>query len=396
MQNTQDREKANIMDISADKFRPVQKQDMSSDKKFETKPRSYMQDAISRFGKNKGAIVGAVIILILLLYACFGSLFTPYTVAYNDTYFVSTLPKCEWFAGLDFWDGCKAETQDKALFNYYYYMGEETGHYAIKNQKYKKSGTMYKVRLDSYHKRGCIYKSVEKEEYERIQRYQNETGIQVIYPIVARKDRPDATYAGVDTVANYYYKTEVKYGRLQIVYDTNGDIIPVYKSHRIGETSLDKYNSIRIEGDGENGIEYEYAIPNDTGFQVRINYYEYYVFMHDYVLKDGIKKPSFLFGTTQYGQDIFTCMSSGALFSFAFAIAVAAVNLIVGAIYGAVEGYYGGKLDLLMERFADILSAIPTVIVISLLRFHMGGAGRTGHACHMEFLFHHGTPPKLV
>ena len=62
-------------------------------------------------------------------------------------------------------------------------------------------------------------------------------------------------------------------------------------------------------------------------------------------------------------------MASGALFSFAFAVSVAAVNLIVGAIYGAIEGYYGGKLDLFMERFADILSAIPTVIVISLLRF---------------------------
>lgn len=371
----ENQQKEDIIDIPAEKFRPVEKRGGAHDKKFETKPRTYWQDALLRFGKNKGAIAGAFIILFLFLYACFGALLTPYSVAYNDAYFVSNLPRCEWFVKTNFWDGCQAETQDKALFNYYYYMGEETGHYAIKNQKYTQADSMYKVRLDSYHKRGCVYKSIEKEEYELIQKYQNEKGVQVIYPIIAKRDRPDATYAGVDTIANYYYKTQVKFGGLQIVYDENGDIIPVYKSHKIGEVSPDKYHSLRIDGDGENGVEYEYALPVDTGYQVRINYYEYYVFMHTYVLKDGISKPSFLFGTTQYGQDIFTCMASGALFSFAFAITVAAVNLAVGAIYGAVEGYYGGKLDLLMERFSDVLSAIPTVIVISLLRFHLGGAG---------------------
>ena len=365
----------NIPAIPVEKFSFVSRQNNLRDKQFEGKPRTYMQDAFSRFCKNKGAIVGAAVIVVLFLYACFGALLTPYTVRYNDTYFVSTLPKCSWFAKTSFWDGCQTEIQDSALFHYYYYMGEETGHYAIKNQKYSKADTMYKVRIDSYHKRGCIYKSIEKEEYALLQKYQNECGRQVIYPIVAKKDRPDARYAGADTVANYYYKTQVKFGALQIVYDNNGNIIPVYKTHKIGENSLDNYSSIRIDGDRENGVEYEYAIPNDTGYQVRVNYYEYYVFMHNYVLKDGIEKPSFLFGTTQYGQDIFTCMASGALFSFAFAISVSAVNLIVGAIYGAVEGYYGGKLDLFMERFADILSAIPTVIVISLLRFHFGGAG---------------------
>ena len=140
-------------------------------------------------------------------------------------------------------------------------------------------------------------------------------------------------------------------------------------------TGNDNYTSrMRIKGDGENGVEYEYALPNDTGYNIRVNYYEYYIFQHSYVLKDGITKPSFLFGTTEGGQDIFTCLASGALFSFAFAISVALVNMVVGAIYGAIEGYYGGKADLIMERISDILSAIPSVIVITLLQLHMGAA----------------------
>ena len=145
----------------------------------------------------------------------------------------------------------------------------------------------------------------------------------------------------------------------------------MYASHAVGEPSTDNYNSIRIEGDGENGVEYEYARVTDTGYELRINYYEYYIFYHSYYLQDGITEPFFLLGTTQLGQDILTCLASGARFSFLFAICVAVVNLIVGAIYGSIEGYYGGKVDLLMERISDILAAVPSVIIITLLQLHM-------------------------
>ena len=364
---------ADIMNIPKEKFKFATAKNLSHDKKLATKPRGYFQDAFSRFCKNKGAIVGAIVIIILFLYACFGSLFTPYTVAYEDPYFVKTLPKCELFAETDFWDGCEEKTFNKQTFDYYYYIGEETGHNAIKNQEYTKKGNLYTVQLDSYQVTGCIYKKVELAEYLNIQKYQDETGIQVIYPTVTKRDRPGKV--GQDMIANYYYKTREVGGLLEIVYDNMGDIIPVYRQHKIGEEAKDNYNSLRVAGDRQNGVEYEYAIPIDTGYEIRINYYEYYIYQHTYVLKDGISKPSFLFGTTSGGQDIFTCMSTGALFSFAFAIVVSLVNLVVGAIYGAIEGYYGGKLDLLMERFSDILSAIPSVIVITLLRLHLGSAG---------------------
>ncbi len=91
-------------------------------------------------------------------------------------------------------------------------------------------------------------------------------------------------------------------------------------------------------------------------------------------MKDGVKTPDFLFGTTGNGQDILTCLASGARFSFIFGIVVALVNMIIGAIYGSIEGYYGGKTDLVMERISDILSAIPMMIVITLLKYHMEGS----------------------
>ena len=73
------------------------------------------------------------------------------------------------------------------------------------------------------------------------------------------------------------------------------------------------------------------------------------------MLKDGIKEACYLFGATESGKDIYTCLASGARFSFLLAIVVATINLFVGAIYGAIEGYYGGKIDLVMERISDIL-----------------------------------------
>ena len=74
-----------IVSVPAEKFCFADKRNIFQDKQLATKPRTYMQDAFFRFCKNKGAIVGAVIIILLFLYACFGALLTPYTVAYNDT-----------------------------------------------------------------------------------------------------------------------------------------------------------------------------------------------------------------------------------------------------------------------------------------------------------------------
>ena len=203
------------------------------------------------------------------------------------------------------------------------------------------------------------------EEYQSIQQYQNETGIQVIYPITNKKDRPEATQDTQD--ANFWFKTKQIKGKTEIVLDKTGDYIPIYRNYSSG---FDDYSSIRIEG--ETPL-YDYAIKNQTGYQCRINYYEYYIYYHSYVIKDGITSPQFLFGSTSSGQDLFTCLSSGARFSFILAIAIASVNLFVGAIYGAIEGYYGGKIDLAMERFVDILGSIPFMVVITLLKYHMEG-----------------------
>lgn len=368
-------------EIPKEKLELAERQDVTHDQSLKTKPRSYLRDAFSRFCKNKGSIAGAVIIIILVLFAIITPFCTQYTVAYQDSYFTTTLPKSHLFENTSFWDGCEEKQSGKTSFIYYYAMGQETGHNAVKNQEYTydEETDLYTFRLDSYQKNGTIYKNFSMEEYEALQAYQTEAGKQVIYPMVPVKSRPQAQQNTND--ANYYFQTSGT-SKTQIVLDEDGNIIPVYATSTVKGDLDNGYHSLRIEGEegfknaeGET-VWYAYARRTSSGVECRINYYEYYIYYHTQVLKDGITEPYFLFGTTGMGQDILTCLASGARFSFLFAIAVAAVNLVVGAIYGAIEGYYGGKADLIMERVSDILSAVPTMIVITLLKLHMGGSSQ--------------------
>ena len=372
--------KAQDYQISSEKFKFRSMDENIHDKKLETKPIGYFKDALYRFTRNKGSIVAAFIIGFLVLFSIFGPLFTPYEVAEKDPYYANVLPKNEFFAnlGIGFWDGCESVkgvsklTRDKVLA-----IEQETGAKIIVGEIEEKEVTKkgkttieYTYKQDTYAKVGIIMiSSMTPEEYEALQKYQNETGIQVIFPITDTKLRTQAV--SEKSNANIWYKTGntqlTMNSPLIIEYDENGNLIPIYKAYSGGR---DNYNSLRVEGDTP---KYDYAIPkqNDTQWEVRVKYDEYYKFVHTVLKNDGIGYPSFLFGADSNGRDIFVCLASGARFSFILAIVVAVVNLFVGAIYGAIEGYYGGKLDLFMERISEILSSIPSMIVITLLKYHL-------------------------
>ena len=376
-------ENYNLQDIPAEKFQFAQKNDLYHDSKFETKPVTYFQGAFRRFSKNKGAVVGGIVISILILFAIIAPFFTPFKPAYYDMVYAHVTPKNNLFvnAGIDFWDGCRVKDtnyigylKDKAL-------AAETGREVIKGGEYTVSpdGSNYTYRYDTYYGVGFgKYKIISPAEFEAIQEYQNRTGKQVLYPVVKFADRPTLEKNKYD--ANIYYKVEnPSVSTLRPKLDAEGNIIPNYWKYDVTEENnlIPEYNSLRIEGeDGirEDGKQYYYAYGRkvDGGIEVRAEYYEYYIYQHTEVKKDGIDEPLFLFGTTQTGKDIFACLAYGARFSFIFATVVAAVNFIVGVIWGSISGYFGGKVDLFMERFSEILGSVPTMIVITLLKYHMG------------------------
>lgn len=82
--------------------------------------------------------------------------------------------------------------------------------------------------------------------------------------------------------------------------------------------------------------------------------------------------PRFLFGTDEQGHDIVKKAFAGLRTSLILGLCTAAFCLLFGLCWGAISGYFGGNVDLAMERFCDILGGIPTIIVLTLAIMHLG------------------------
>ncbi|MDO4264908.1 MAG: ABC transporter permease [Eubacteriales bacterium] len=74
-----------------------------------------------------------------------------------------------------------------------------------------------------------------------------------------------------------------------------------------------------------------------------------------------------ILGTDQNGRDYAIRVLMGARVSLTVGLVASALILLIGATYGAIAGYFGGKLDLVMMRVVDILYSVPDVLIIILL-----------------------------
>ncbi len=77
-------------------------------------------------------------------------------------------------------------------------------------------------------------------------------------------------------------------------------------------------------------------------------------------------KQNFWFGTDQLGRDIWTRTWQGAQVSLFIGLVAALLDIFIGVIYGAISGYFGGRVDDFMQRVIEIISSIPTLIVVIL------------------------------
>jgi oligopeptide transport system permease protein len=89
------------------------------------------------------------------------------------------------------------------------------------------------------------------------------------------------------------------------------------------------------------------------------------------------KTPSlsgFWFGTDEFGRSMFDRVWAGTRVSLYIAGLVTAMDLFVGLIYGSISGYYGGRVDNVMQRIVEILMGIPILIVaiLTMLIFKPG------------------------
>jgi microcin C transport system permease protein len=74
-----------------------------------------------------------------------------------------------------------------------------------------------------------------------------------------------------------------------------------------------------------------------------------------------------LLGTDAQGRDVLSQLLYGFRLSFAFAIVVSLIGYVIGVAVGAIMGYFGGWIDIGVQRFIEVWSAIPFLFVLMIV-----------------------------
>lgn len=340
----------NFEKIPAEKFEFAYAENFSSaENVFSKKPRGYFADAMLRFVTNRGSVVCFFIIILLVLYAIFAPLFSGYKISDRDGYYAYASPKCALFVPLGFWDGCETIEVNAITLDYLKaipgavvkYLGESE-HTAAGRKR-----TWYKIKVDTYAKTGWVRMFLTDQEFKAAREWEKNSGIQLFFPLIDESKVKNAVYkndqnAWFLTDARGYAKKTAA-GELQNIFLKDGDFSAL--------------------SDSSDGYVFSVSRMNDSQKEVRVLYSAWYLYKHG-------RNASFLFGADNSGYDIFTRLAYGARLSLLLSVVVAAINLCLGTVVGALEGYYGGAFDIIMERIKDILYEIPSVILMTLFQLY--------------------------
>ena len=368
----------NFTHIPKEKFTFVNEGERLSDTKFEDKPIGYFKDAWIRFRKSKASVVATVIIILIILYAFLAPVLI---TSHENTFMVNQYAKkpariealrAPGFMdggmdrdfsekglikavsvgyGAENWDG-EGATLEEALNSEYQPM-VEIGEPHTYIGAGKKEMTNYPGRVDAYLEVGFMYRSIKQAELLDILAWEEANNKKVLYPLVE-----DNKWNTDPQDANYWFKANKG---TPVVLDANGKAKTV--SYADGLVLEDNY---KRDNNGD-VIYYEFTgggTLETAQLKVRVLYYNYYQYLYD-------SYPDFLLGTDSQGYDLALRIAGGIKLSLLIAVFVCVINFVLGAMYGAVEGYYGGAVDIIMERISDILWNVPFIVVATLFQIHL-------------------------
>ena len=162
-----------------------------------------------------------------------------------------------------------------------------------------------------------------------------------------------------DVLIRYFKKISAVIGLILIIIITVFAIIgPGMNDFSYSEQSLTQKNfAPRVKGLEKLGIfDGSEGMKTTTGTK-KINYYE----------EKGLDDLYFWFGSDNFGRDIWTRTWSGARVSLIIAVAAAIIDMVIGMSYGLISGYFGGKVDMFMQRFLEVANGIPRLVIVTLL-----------------------------
>lgn len=304
------------------KFVLANRSDFRFDEKMTTKPIGYYRDAWNRFKKNKASVSAAIIMIFLLLLAIIGPMIRSDVLYENHVQHAQKIvsfgelpPKVKGLTWLPAFDGKRTVRFSNKAANYDPLLADDV-----------------------------------VEEFGRIL-YTKEADIEY-----------GANNTFLVTVDFYNYVNymitntpmSLSTVELQAVYDMDAaglagdpDYQPILKEE------------LRVWRDEEGNL-----LENQT-HRVRVNYFRFLEGHYDF-------EPYYWFGVDQRGRDAFLLLTRGARVSLLIALSVSTINIVIGMLIGSISGYYGGTVDLVIERVSEIIAGIPFIALLTLLILRFG------------------------
>lgn len=128
----------------------------------------------------------------------------------------------------------------------------------------------------------------------------------------------------------------------------------------VGENGLAKYK------EGEYKLLKELTIVDEYTGEERT---QYKIKEFTYIVK-GVPDEYYIFGTDDLGRDEWVRTWKGAQISLIIGLIAALFDFLIGVTYGSIAGYFGGKIDLVMMRFIEIISGIPYMVIIIIFKLY--------------------------
>ena len=341
----------------------------------------YFKDAWHRFRKNKASLTALIIIFCIVLFAfTIPIVYAGRDSTFLDPYYAKKGPRIASLSGsVDFLSGRTKRTVSERGMIRLLAIGKgasEGGEYSpiLKYKRIDRTSSRagYSVSVDSYLEVGFVYMNISSEEYYDILDFEAREGIRVLYPLIeANSLCPDPADANAWFCAS-----------------ARGDaVMPVYEDGELIDTEIIPFSpdmelvdNYKRDANGE-PVTYQYSgggTLESAQRRVRVLYHNYFMYKNSHA-------PSYLLGTDSQGYDLALRLAGGIRLSLLLALSVTAINLVIGSLLGALMGYYGGTLDLLLSRVIDIISGVPSIVVQTLFQIYL--ASRVGVVVSLLFAF---------
>ena len=104
-----------------------------------------------------------------------------------------------------------------------------------------------------------------------------------------------------------------------------------------------------------------------AGMAIVVPFISQYSYEQNVGLYNSAPSAANWFGTDDLARDMFVRVWQGAQISLFIGLTAAVIDLIIGVLWGSIAGLSGGRVDNIMMRIADVLTAIPYLLVVIIL-----------------------------